>query len=129
MNNSNSMYSEILLDYYRHPSNKGKLEKSAASAKDSNPLCGDELEITLNIEKGKIKEAKFDGKGCVISQASMSMLVEYLEGKLVKEALKIDKDQVLKMLGVKLTPIRLKCALLGLKVTKLALINYASKND
>ncbi len=107
------MYSEIILDYYRNPRNLGTIANSDASASDVNPLCGDEVKIFLKIENGKIKKAQFTGKGCAISQAAASMLCEYLEGKKVEEVLKITKEKMLEMLGI--------------KVVKLSLYSYAAK--
>lgn len=118
------MYTEVILDYYRYPRNYGSLGDANAHARDLNPLCGDEVEIQMKVEDGKIADVKFLGKGCAISQAGASMLTEYMKGKSVDEIRKLDKDDVLQMLGIEISPVRLKCALLGLKVTKLALYRY-----
>ncbi len=121
------MYSEVILDYYRHPRNFGKIENPDATARDVNTSCGDVIEVQLQIENSKVKDIKFTGKGCAISLASTSMLMEYVEGKKVEEILKITSDEMLELLGIKLTPMRLRCALLGLKVAKLAACQYLGK--
>jgi len=110
---SEQIYSEIILDYYRHPKNKGIIENADAHFKDWNPLCGDEIEIYLKFKNWKVSEAKFSGSGCAISQAAASMLTELIIGKTADELKKMKSEEVLSALGVKLTPIRVKCALLG----------------
>src|SRR3972149_118445 len=104
------MYTEVILDYYRHPRNYGKLEDANASARDLNPLCGDEIEIYAKIEDGKIKDIKFHGKGCAISQAATSMLTERLKGKDIQEIKEIGKPEILEMLGIEISAVRIKCA-------------------
>lgn len=126
---SNEIYSEIILDYYRHPKNFGKLEKPDIVSKDYNPLCGDSVEIQLKVSNGKIVDVKFTGSGCAISQAAASMLTEVIKGKKLEEVVKLDKDDVLKLLGIELSPIRLKCALLPLKALKLGVYSYLSKKS
>ena len=123
---SAEIYKEIILDYYRHPRNYGKLEKSDISARDSNPLCGDEVEVQISVaDGGKIGEIKFYGKGCAISQASTSMLTELAKGKPLEWVKELSKDDVLKLLGnPDLGPARIKCALLGMKVIKLGVYDY-----
>ena len=107
------LYAENILDHYKNPRNKKKLEDATVSKPGANPLCGDHLVMYLKIENDKITEATFEGKGCAISQASASMLTEILPGKTVEEAKKISKDDILEMLGVEIGPTRLKCALLA----------------
>ena len=121
---SEDMYAEIILDYYRNPKNKGSLENPTIFSKDVNPVCGDIIEINANINGDKIKEIKFNGKGCVISQASASMLTEYLFNKEIIQTKDLTKEDILEMLGIQISPIRLKCALLPLKVFKLGLYKY-----
>jgi len=121
---SEDMYAEIILDYYRNPKNKGSLENPTIFSKDVNPVCGDIIEINANINGNKIKEIKFNGKGCVISQASASMLTEYLFNKEIIQTKDLTKEDILEMLGIQISPIRLKCALLPLKVFKLGLYKY-----
>ena len=122
--NSEQMYAEIILDYYRNPKNKGNLNNPKISARDTNPLCGDVIEIYGNLDKNLIKEIKFNGKGCVISQASASILTENVLNKNIKELKDFSKDDLLKLLGINVSPARLKCALLPLKVLKLAIYKY-----
>ena len=114
-----NMFTEVILDYYRHPRNSGNIENADISAEDNNPLCGDTIKITAKVTDGKISEIKFDGKGCAISQAATSMLTEHMEGKEVSEAKKLTKKDILAMLNIPISPVRLKCALLGLKVLKM----------
>jgi len=126
-----SVYSEIILDYYRHPRNKGTLDHPQISAKDSNPLCGDIIEMQLEVDKNNsVKEVRFNGQGCAISQASASMLTELVKGKTLDDARKISKDEILSLIGGQLSAVRLKCALLSLKVLKTGVYNYlGSEND
>jgi nitrogen fixation NifU-like protein len=119
-----SIYSEIILDYYRHPRNKGVLSKPEIHAKDSNPLCGDIVEISMNLQDGHVKDVKFNGVGCAISQASASMLTELVQGKSIDEVRKISKNEVLDLIGGELSAVRLKCALLSLKVLKTGVYSY-----
>ena len=126
-----SVYSEIILDYYRHPRNKGTLDHPQISAKDSTPLCGDIIEMQLELDKNNsVKEVRFNGQGCAISQASASMLTELVKGKTLDDARKISKDEILSLIGGQLSAVRLKCALLSLKVLKTGVYNYlGSEND
>ena len=120
-----SVYSEIILDYYRHPRNKGTLDHPQISAKDSNPLCGDIIEMQLELDKNNsVKEVRFNGQGCAISQASASMLTEIVKGKTIDDVRKISKDEILSLIGGQLSAVRLKCALLSLKVLKTGVYNY-----
>jgi len=117
---SSDIYKDIILDYYRHPRNNGDLPDANVRAKDSNPLCGDIIEMQLKIGDGKISDIRFKGKGCAISQASASMLTEAAKGKTMEEVKAMEKADVLDLLGIDPGPTRIKCALLGLKVLKLA---------
>lgn len=120
-----SVYSEIILDYYRHPRNKGTLDHAQISAKDSNPLCGDIIEMQLELDKNNsVKEVRFNGQGCAISQASASMLTEIVKGKTIDDVRKISKEEILSLIGGQLSAVRLKCALLSLKVLKTGVYNY-----
>jgi nitrogen fixation NifU-like protein len=121
---SSDIYKDIILDYYRNPRNFGDLQDPDVRAKDSNPLCGDIIEMQLKIKDGKIDDLRFKGKGCAISQASASMLTEAVKGKSLDEAKTIGKPEVLELLGIDPGPTRIKCALLGLKVLKLAVYGY-----
>ena len=120
-----SVYSEIILDYYRHPRNKGTLEHAQISAKDSNPLCGDIIEMQLELDKNNsVRDVRFNGQGCAISQASASMLTELVKGKTIDDVRKISKEEILSLIGGQLSAVRLKCALLSLKVLKTGVYDY-----
>jgi nitrogen fixation NifU-like protein len=113
------MYREVILDHYKNPRNKGTLDPHDFSYEDENPLCGDKLRIDVRLdEQQRIKEVAFSGRGCAISQASASMLTEAILGKTVDEVKQMTKEDILDMLGIELGPVRLKCALLSLKVLK-----------
>ncbi|MDC8453171.1 MAG: SUF system NifU family Fe-S cluster assembly protein [Candidatus Nitrosotalea sp.] len=122
---SADIYREIILDYYRNPRNYGKIQNPDIAQRDSNPLCGDELEMHLNIKDDKVADVKFTGKGCAISQASASMLTELILGKDFEYVKKLTKEDILDNLGLHdLGPARIKCALLSLKVLKSGLYSY-----
>ncbi len=125
---TSDIYREIILDYYRNPRNFGKMKEPDVTIKDSNPLCGDEIEMQLKFEDGKVVDVKFNGKGCAISQASASMLTEMVMGKSLDEVRKIGKEDILESLGLTtLGPARIKCALLSLKTLKLAVYSYLAE--
>ena len=127
---SDDIYREIILDHYRNPRNKGKLPEADVSTHDSNPLCGDEIDIHLKVEQGKIKDIKFEGRGCAISQASASMLTEMVLDKPLTAVKDLAKDDILENIGLmNLGPARIKCALLSLKVLKMGMINYYIDKD
>jgi nitrogen fixation NifU-like protein len=121
---SSEIYKDIILDYYRNPRNFGDLPEPDVRAKDSNPLCGDVIEMQLKIKDGRVDDIRFKGKGCAISQASASMLTEVVKGKTLDEIKAMGKSNVLELLGIDPGPTRIKCALLGLKVLKLAVYGY-----
>ena len=112
------LYREVILDHYQHPHNHGTLADPDITFEDSNPLCGDKIRVDLKVENNIVKQVRFSGKGCAISQASASMLTDELIGKSLDDIKKIDKDFVFEMLGIPLSPSRVKCALLSLKVVK-----------
>lgn len=115
-----NIYSEMILEYYKHPKNRKRLEKPDIQNHSHNPLCGDQCDIFINLDDNKstIKEITFDGEGCAISIASASMTTLLMKNKTLKEALEFDKNELLEMLGIQLSPNRLKCALLGLDTIK-----------
>ena len=113
-----NIYQEELLDHYENPSNYGKLPNPSISHEEDNPLCGDRIRIDLIVEDDRVKEVRFCGHGCTISQAAASMLTEEIEGKTLTEIKQLSKDDILDMIGIPLGPVRLKCALLALKVLK-----------
>jgi nitrogen fixation protein NifU and related proteins len=114
-------YKEYILDHYRNPRNFGHLDHPTAVAEDLNPLCGDKIQMELSVgTDGKIDDVRFSGKGCAISQASASMLTESLKGKTLEEVTQLSHDVVLENVGIGISPTRMKCAMLGLKVAKSA---------
>ncbi|MGI0019640.1 MAG: Fe-S cluster assembly sulfur transfer protein SufU [Nitrososphaera sp.] len=127
---SDDIYREIILDHYRNPRNKGKISSPDVSIHDSNPLCGDEIDIHLKVEGDKIKDIKFEGRGCAISQASASMLTEMVMNKPLTSVKDLSKDDILEEIGLtSLGPARIKCALLSLKVLKLGMVKYYADRD
>ena len=127
---SDDIYREIILDHYRNPRNKGKLPDADVSIHDSNPLCGDEIDMHLKVDGDKIKDIRFEGRGCAISQASASMLTEMVAGKQLTSVKDLTKDDILENIGLtNLGPARIKCALLSLKVLKLGMVKYYADRD
>lgn len=122
-----NMYQEIILEHYKYPKFKGQIQKPDAYAEDNNPLCGDKIGIQMHVEGNIVKEVRFSGNGCAISQASTDMLCESVVGKSVEDAAKTSKQDILNMLGIEISPARLKCALLCLKVMKMCMYNYMGK--
>jgi len=123
-------YRENILDHYRHPHNKGELAQPTHTHQEDNPLCGDVIRIDLHVnENDVIDQVRFSGEGCAISLASASMLTEMLEGKALDEAKQLGKEDILAALGIELGPVRLKCALLSLKVLKGAVHGLSSLSD
>ncbi|HZT94716.1 MAG TPA: SUF system NifU family Fe-S cluster assembly protein [Gaiellaceae bacterium] len=118
-----SLYREVILDHYKNPRGHGVIEHADAEAEGQNPLCGDEVSIYVAFgEDGEtIDDVKFSGRGCAISQAATSMLMEMVSGRTATEVASLDKDELLAEIGVPLTPVRLKCAMLGLTTLKVAL--------
>jgi nitrogen fixation protein NifU and related proteins len=117
------LYREVILDHYKNPRGHGELDRADVSAEGMNPLCGDEVSIYVAFgdDGDTIDEVKFLGRGCAISQAATSMLTEMVTGRSAREISELPKDELLEEIGIPLTPIRLKCALLGLSTLKLAL--------
>ncbi|MBI5797844.1 SUF system NifU family Fe-S cluster assembly protein [Candidatus Woesearchaeota archaeon] len=115
------IYKENILDYYKYPRNKEELHNCSCKHRELNPLCGDEITIYLKIENNTITKAAFTGKGCAISQASISMLTEKLEGMKMSQAKDLKKEDIFAMLGIPISLVRMKCALLSLKTLAKAL--------
>jgi len=114
-----NLYRQLIIDLYQSPHNFGKIEKPDYQALVFNPFCGDSIKMQIKIDdKRKIKEIKFLGKGCAISIASASLLTDYLKGKSLEEINKLTKEKVLALLGINLSPLRLKCALLPFEALK-----------
>ena len=116
-------YREVILDHYKNPRGHGPMDAPDAQAEGMNPLCGDEVTISVALaDDGEtIEEVKFEGRGCAISQAATSMLTEIVVGRTAAEVAQMPKEELLEEIGIPLTPVRLKCALLGLGVLKVAL--------
>ena len=112
------MYRDYILDHYKNPRNSGELPGATNSYHDTNPLCGDEITMSLLIADDVVKDVRFQGKGCAISQASASILTEEIKGKALAEVRTIDRQHILENLGIPISPARIKCALLGLKTLK-----------
>jgi nitrogen fixation NifU-like protein len=116
------LYRELILDHYKNPRNHGLLEAADARAEGVNPLCGDEISVSVRLgEDDVIEDVGFEGRGCAISQAATSMLTDLVKGKTAEQVSAMPKEELLEELGIPLTPVRLKCAILGLGVLKLAL--------
>ena len=113
-----SIYREIILEHYRNPSNRGVLDPADYSYEDVNPLCGDEIRMDVRVLDDHVSEIKFSGRGCAVSQASASILTEMVEGKSLAEVKAIGRDELLDEIGIPVSPARMKCAMLGLKVLK-----------
>ena len=116
------LYREIILEEYKHPQNKGVLESHTHSRKEYNPLCGDEITITLDVREGLVFDVAWSGKGCAISQASASLFSAHIKGKKVSEVEKMTEKEILSLLGIELNPMRMKCAVLVMKATANALL-------
>jgi nitrogen fixation NifU-like protein len=122
-------YREFILDHYKNPRNFGRLEGANVSHEEYNPLCGDLVGMDFRIAGGVIEDVRFHGRGCAISQASASLMTERLRGMTVDEARGISKDDVLDELGIAISPARLKCALLSLKVLKVGAYGLADEEE
>jgi nitrogen fixation NifU-like protein len=123
MSEFDQLYREVILDHYRNPRGAGRLEEPDAHAEGQNPLCGDEvtIDVAFGDDGETISDVRFSGRGCAISQAATSMLTELVEGRSATEVATLPRDELLEEIGIPLTPVRLKCALLGLSTLKLAL--------
>jgi nitrogen fixation protein NifU and related proteins len=113
------LYRELIIEHYKNPQYRGELDPHDLSYEDENPLCGDHIRIDLRVDaEGKISDAAFSGHGCAISQASADLLLESVIGKNLQDVKALSKQDILDLLGIELGPVRLKCALLSLKVLK-----------
>jgi nitrogen fixation protein NifU and related proteins len=115
------IYKENIIDHYKHPHNKKAIDNPTVKKYQVNPSCGDSIEVALIIKDDKIADVGFQGKGCAISQASMSMLSDKLKGMDVSEAQKLQREDILEMIGIPVGVVRMKCAMLGLRTTQEAL--------
>ena len=123
MSEFDQLYREVILDHYKNPRGHGVIAEADAEAEGQNPLCGDEVSIYVAFaaDGETIDEVKFSGRGCAISQAATSMLTDLVKGRTAQEISAMPKDELLEEIGIPLTQVRLKCALLGLGVLKVAL--------
>ncbi len=123
MSEFDQMYREVILDHYKNPRHHGDLDGAHAHAEGQNPLCGDEVTVSVRFgEDGEtIEEMRFEGRGCAISQAATSMLTELVQGRKAEDVAALPKEELLEEIGIPLTPVRLKCAMLGLTTLKVAL--------
>ena len=121
---NSEIYREMILEHYKSPVNSGILEDFDASAKDFNPSCGDVVEIQIKFSDGVIKDVKFQGQGCAISQSSADILIDLVKNKSIEDVKNLTTENFLEILGIELSPLRLKCALLGLKTLKTAVYSY-----
>ena len=126
---SDDLYREIIIDHSRNPRHFGKLEPADFTYEDVNPLCGDEVRIDVRVKDDKIDEIAFSGRGCAISQASASILMEMTAGKSLDEVKAITKEDLLEELMVPVSPARLKCALLSLKVLKAGIYGVEHEDE
>lgn len=118
------IYRENILDHYKNPRNQGTLENPDIQHKELNPICGDQIQVTIKFNRSSIENIKFIGNGCAISQSSMSMLSEKVKGMEIEKIKEINKDDIVNMLSIPISPVRLKCALLGLDTIKNAIHIY-----
>ena len=124
------LYREVIIEHYKNPGYKGELDPADYSFEDENPLCGDHIRIDLRVdEAGNVSEAAFSGHGCAISQASADLLLESIQGKSIDEIKLLTKEDVLDLIGIELGPVRLKCALLSLKVLKGGVYGMGATTD
>lgn len=124
------LYREIIIDRYKNPVYRGSVNPHDIAFEDDNPLCGDHIRIEVRVnENGIVEQAAFDGHGCAISQAAADLLMETIIGKTIDEVKQITKDDILDMLGLELGPVRLKCALLSLKVLKAGVYGLGEATD
>jgi nitrogen fixation protein NifU and related proteins len=124
------LYREVIIEHYKNPGYRGELDPHDISFEDENPLCGDHIRVDLRLdENGRVREAAFSGHGCAISQASADLLMEDIIGKTLDEVKTYTKTNVTDLLGIEMGPVRLKCALLPLKVLKAGAYGLQQAND
>ena len=123
MSEFDQLYREVILDHYKNPRGHGTMDDADAEAEGQNPLCGDEVTVSVRFgsDGETIEEMRFEGRGCAISQAATSMLTELVEGRKAADVAVLDKQELLDEIAIQLTPVRLKCAMLGLTTLKVAL--------
>ena len=124
------LYREIIIEHYKNPGYRGHLDPHDIAFEDNNPLCGDHIRVELRVDAdGKVSDARIDGHGCAISQSSADLLMEFVIGKPLDEVKQLSKQDILDLLGIELGPVRLKCALLSLKVLKAGVYGLGSASD
>jgi nitrogen fixation NifU-like protein len=124
------LYRELIIDRYQNPQYRGELDPHDITFEDENPLCGDHIRIDLRVDdQNRVTEAAFSGRGCAISQASADLLLESIQGQSLEEVKALTKEDILEMLGIELGPVRLKCALLSLKVLKAGVYGLGEASD
>ena len=119
-----NIYQQNILEHFKHPKNFGELKHANAQAHMKNPLCGDEITIMLDIEDNKLKDIRFEGTGCAISQATASILTEEIKGMDIEEIKHLSTEDILEMIGIELSPTRMKCALLSKDAVIKAIEDY-----
>ncbi len=121
------MYAEALIYSYENPSNKGTIKNADASMHEENISCGDKITVYLSFEKGKVKDVKFEGSGCVISMGTASMLTDAIKGRSLEEIEKMNRNELLKLINIDPGPVRMHCATLSLRAIKKAVFKYENK--
>lgn len=122
------IYREHILDHFKNPRNHGTLHPADITYKDNNPLCGDEIQIAVKLDTNKqVTDVKFEGRGCAISQCAASMLTEEIKGKNLSEVKHIKNQDVIELLAIPISPVRMKCAILSLKVLEAGIHEYEKK--
>ena len=121
------MYRENIIDHYKHPHNHGTVGNADIRQTENNPLCGDVVTVSLKLNEGKVKDIKFEGRGCAISQAATSMLTDDIKGKTLEEIKKISREDVVNMLGIEIGLVRTKCATLGLVAVRNGINEFMNK--
>lgn len=124
---SELMYREHIMDHFKNPRNYGHLSSCSFNHKEFNPLCGDEITVEVKLNGNIIEDISFVGRGCSISQASASMFTDEIKGKTIEEVKLLDRDFVLGLLNIEITPVRLKCALLALFAVKEGIKQWEEK--
>lgn len=126
---TDSIYRELILDHNKNPRNKGTLESPQFTYEDVNPLCGDEIRMDVQTDGDRVTDIRFSGRGCAISQAAASILTEMVEGQTLDDVKAISREDLLDELGVPISPARMKCAMLGLKVLKAGIYGVPPADD
>mgnify|MGYP001558460575 FL=1 len=121
---NSEIYREMILDHYKNPTNAGVVPDASVISKDYNSSCGDVIEIQIKFSDNVIEDIKFQGQGCAISQSSTDILIDLVKNKNVQEIKDFTSEEFVRNLGIELSPLRLNCALLGLKTLKIAVYTY-----